>query len=202
MIKYLVYPFVSLSLLLTSACHRASLGPEEYVSWVQETDNGLANTISIGSLEYRLTHKPIDAMILQVNEGVLPSHDSLEKLRSEFGEMIYFTFQMKVADNSSVLQYEGDENTEALRLQHFFGLIQDDFQLVSGTDTFPCGILHYERDYGIDPFETFSLAFEHPSSNTGERITVIYNDQVMGTGPVRFSYDASDLLDQPQMNID
>jgi hypothetical protein len=183
------------------SCKPSVLEPQEYEAWAREADNGLRQTVSVGHLEYTMTFKPIDVMILQSNEGVVPSQDSIIKMREEFAGLLYFTFQMKVSDNSSVLQFEGDENAETGRLQHFFGDMQGDFVLITGNDTLPCSIYHYERDYGVDPFETFSLGFEVPENFASEKVIIVYNDQVMNTGPVRFDYSSEELFEQPQLKF-
>jgi hypothetical protein len=185
--------------MATACYHTESLRAGDYVRWVQDPANGLRVNKQIGDIEYSLQYKPLDFVILQSN-GKVFTKSQAAILKKDFEGMEYFTFRLRSLSQNNALEETsdspGDENG---RLGHFINNVQDDFTLVAGSDTIPCSLCQYERDYGITPYQTFSIGFNKQANSYKGNFTLIYSDQVMGTGPVSITIDASAIENIPHL---
>jgi hypothetical protein len=61
-------------------------------------------------------------------------------------------------------------------------------------------MFHYERTYGIDPRANFVLAFEKSKQGTAAK-TILFDDKVLGAGPVMLSVSPEDLQNIPELKL-
>ncbi|MGL4599259.1 MAG: hypothetical protein ACRCYO_17185, partial [Bacteroidia bacterium] len=183
------------------SCSSKQVDVSSYVEWIDDPAHGLVLQKSIGDIQYSLQYKPLDFVLLQHLQGAQVDADSLKRLRVSYSGMEYFTFRIRSQASSDVLGAGlADEAAKNQRLQYFMDGIRQDFLLVCGGDTFPAVLCHYERDYGISPFQTFSLGFE-TTKLKNEDWLFIYQDQAMQTGTVQFRFKADDLNHLPNPNL-
>jgi hypothetical protein len=187
-VKYSLHILFLFQLLFMSSCKK-DLSPAQYVSWVKAPENGLVQTKQLGEFTFTVMHKPAAYMALQAIGGEQDANKSRfdEELKAA-GSMLYFTFRVKHAQAQDAFM-AGMENEQqyGLRIGYFMGDAQQDFSLVNGTDTLPCTMYHYERDYGISKEESISLGFD-PKNKPIKNLQLIYNDQQLGTGPVKVAF--------------
>ncbi len=197
-ISHLAVLFVTM-IMLSASCNRVQiLQAGAYSSWVQNPENGLLVKKQIGEIEYSIQYKPLDFVILQSN-GKAVNKSEAQILKKEFDGMEYFTFRLKSLSENDALNMNSDnEGQYNLKLEHFINNVQDDFKLVDGQDTIPCSLCQYERDYGITPYQTFSLGF-NKVRNSPHDLRLIYSDQVMGTGPVSITIESGTIKNIPQL---
>jgi hypothetical protein len=181
-------------LLFCFAC-RSSLDVREYVHYVESPDNGLRIEKEAGHLKFISQYKPVEYLALQNDPAHNPANVSKET--EELQGFHYFTFRITSKNGTPVL--ESKENTE----EHFQKLnyaefsLQRDFSLVEGNDTLPCEIYHFERSYNLSPFSNFILAFPAKNKTGKNDLTLVYNDNLFGTGKSQFTIKAKDLKGIP-----
>lgn len=180
-----------------------TLKPVEYVKWVEDEHNGLIKHKRFGRFKYSLRYKPTDYMIVKdaASETIPVSlYDSLKNVYSGFE---YYTFSIhdtlsmdELLKTNLKSRSEYDE-----RLLYFSFEMQKDIQLVSGTDTIPCSLLHFERTYNISPQANFMLGFPvTKENNPGDKI-LIFEDKVFGIGLMKLKIKEEDLSEVPVLKI-
>lgn len=180
-------------LVLFSRCNK-SVTPGELAVWVKAPENGMVQEKSLGNFTYTVMYKPASYVALQSLAG----EQGVNKARYEeelkaVGSMLYFTFQVAHADAQDAFMADVENEQEyGARVSYFMNDAQQDFMLVNGTDTLPCTLYHYERDYGISNKESISLGFD-PGNKPVKNLQFIYNDQQLGTGPVKVTYTEAQL---------
>lgn len=191
------------AILLLFSCSRDKLTPGEYIHWVTDKSNGLLTETAIGSYTFFLQYKPLDYVSLQERKGENLVKDSLEKTKKELEDLQYYTFKIRSADNNEVMAVQTENDPEYYsRLEYFMGVMQDDIVLVEGKDTLPCLLFHFERNYGLSPDNSFVLAFEKQKAqkNSSDR-TLVFNDQVLGTGPVHLTIKGKSIDNIPELKL-
>jgi hypothetical protein len=189
-----------LPLLFTTSCSQGVLSPISYAKWVSDSDNGLNTKKKIGHYEFSLQYKPLDYVVL-LEEGVKVPLDKLESRKKELEGMQYFTFRITSLTEDDMLRTDQqDENEYYQRLEYFVSSAQDDISLIDGGDTLPCAIYHFERNYGLAPFNNIVLGFEKSGKNAGDK-TLVYNDNALGAGPVLLTIKGNAVKQIPQLAI-
>jgi hypothetical protein len=86
------------------------------------------------------------------------------------------------------------------RLQYYSLFGNEDLLLVVGGDTLlPC-LYHFEHTYNLTPYNTIVFGYEcEPESS--DDVILIYDDQVLGSGPVKFKFDGKDIQAVPTLKL-
>jgi hypothetical protein len=179
-----------------------ALEPGAYVQWVEAPENGLLLTRSIGEYEFALQYKPAEYVVLQENGPGVPAA-KLQQGCADIADMEYFTFRIGKKGGTDLLKDDVSTTDQfTSRLAYFSAAMQRDLFVVSGTDTFPCLLFHFERTYGVDPRSTFLLGFDITTlknGNTPAELIFGYDDKELGTGPVLFTFSPDKLLNLPSV---
>ena len=86
------------------------------------------------------------------------------------------------------------------RLEYYTSHVQRDLKLVVGSDTLDCSLSHFERTYGVAPYNTLVLAFDG-GQESEEGFSLIYDDRVLGLGRTKFTIDQKDLDRLPTLKL-
>lgn len=189
--------------VLLTSCGKETLAPKEYVKWVEDESNGLRITKQLDNFTFRLQYKPAAYMAIKQTRNTAGKAELKKEIES-FGEMQYYNLTIKAASGEELLSEGiGAEEEYYQRLQYYTSMVQDDITLIQGKDTLPCALAHFERNYGLSPENTLVLAFETPkqTNNTIADRTIVYNDQVLQTGPIQFLISGKDLADLPEPQL-
>ncbi len=92
----------------------------------------------------------------------------------------------------------GSEQEYSSRLQYFSDLAESDMRLVEGSDTLSCALFHFERNYGVAPYNKIVLAFP----KIGEAIqtkTFVFNEQALGIGKINLKIKEEDINKIPKV---
>lgn len=199
MVKICLSIFLILSLRL---CTTGSLSPRDYRAFVTNPDNGLIKTKHIGDVDYIVTYKPHELIAVIENDAHIDS-GLYAGTMGEISGLQYYNFKLKINDKTkdilkanvaSVNDYYG-------RVEYFTSLMQDDIWLIQGTDTLPCRIFHYERNYSAAPYSDFSLAFDGAGNNVNTDRTIVFNDHVFNNGLIKLTISGSDIKKIPALKI-
>lgn len=207
LIKYVCFSFV---VLLVRDCNSSvrSLGPADYVNWVEDPENGLHITKAVGETTIELQYKPQDYQVLKDNPQTELSLDEFKSQQAEISDMQYFTLRISNSKGGDLLRSDASGVSDfSQRLAYFSSAMQKDISLIDGKDTVKCLLFHFERSYGIDPRSTFVLGFPFAKNkNTlpgkNEDKTVLFDDHEIGTGPVMITIEAEKLALLPQLKLD
>lgn len=172
--------------------------PSQYVSWVENKDNGLEKKKKIDDITYVAQYRPVPYIICQ-EERKDDIADSLVKRRSgELNGMQYLNLKIEVPQGE-LLKYKITSRAEYDERVNYFSFgMQKDIQLVDGKDTLPCVLFHYERIYDVAPYGIFLMAFPKGKS-TGADKTLIFSDNQFNKGIIKFHFDSKNIENVPQL---
>lgn len=180
---------------------RAKATAVEFISWVDDEENGLIVKKDLGLYKFTLKYKPLEYEIIRDLKKLEVSEPEFLKVKSEYEGFQYFTFS--IARNDGQLDLlKADLNTEqdfTKRVEYFSFQMQQDLRLVSGKDTMNCHLFHFERTYGVSSAANFLIGFENTGSK-GDK-TLIFDDKILGTGRVKLTIDSDDLAQIPELTF-
>ncbi len=190
-----------MAVLFIVGCQKGELQPVEYMKWIENENNGLRVKKEIGNFEFMLQYKPLEYVTLLEQKMANTQSDSIRRRTLELGDMQYYTFRITSKKDDEMLK-TGVQSEEDYygRLDYFISAIQDDIALVDGKDTLPCLLYHFERNYALAPYSNMVLGFKNiVKKNIINNKTFIYDDAVLGTGPVQITIKGNDLLQIPKL---
>lgn len=195
--------FLAISFAFTMACSKPSvLNAKEYTAWLEDVDNGACNKKKINDFEFAILYKPIDYIIAMESKNKSISKDSILKRKKKFKGYQYYTFKIRsFKDNEFFRTGMISENEYYERLEYFVSDAQNDITLVEGKDTIPCAVYHFERNYGVSPYNSIVLAFAEKDSLLKYDKLFIYEDKILGLGKIAIKLKASELSALPKLNI-
>lgn len=188
-------------LLGLCSCGKEQLLPADYVAWVQDEDNGLRVGKTVDSYDFTLQYRPLEYIVAMENKGNAGiHHDSVQKRIKELEVLQYYTLKIASREGKEVIATGISSEAEYYaRMEYFTSGIENDLVLVQGKDTLPCRLFHFERNYQLAPYNNIVVAFD--SSSVKADRTFIYDDQVLGIGPVQLTLKASAIENTPQLKV-
>lgn len=178
------------------------LGPAEYTTWCENAENGLVASKTIGDFEYTAFYKPTNYIALkEYNNFADVNADGLQKKISELGDMEYFNFRIRsLTQSNELLKLNLNNEGEYFnRIEYFSFKMQNDFQLVEGTDTLKCQLYHFERVYGLSNSATIMLGFEKRKHKA--ELSLYFNDKVFNNGNVILNITKRSINNTPKLNL-
>ena len=186
-------------IVILTACGKQKLSPEYYVAWVENKKNGLSISKEFNDVNFQILYKPANYIVAKefLNGGI--KKEEVQKRLKELGDMQYFTLRIKSNKSNELLSADiANENEYYQRLEYFMGPMQDDIKLIDGVDTIPCAIHHFERSYGIAPYNNFIIAFTQTKNKENDK-TFVFEDKILGTGTVMFKVKSEDINNIPNI---
>lgn len=175
-----------MSLLLLCGCKQEHLSPKEFVRWVRDEANGLVVTKELEPYSFSLQYTPVEYSVLLEQGADHINKQEIATKKKERENMQYYTLRLRSADNREILS-DAAGSEQASRLEYFMGPAQDDIVLIEGRDTLMSSLYHFERSYGLDNGNAIVLGFEKTPGFASTDKELIYNDRVLGTGPVHLT---------------
>lgn len=203
MLKPSNYIKIFLLLFVFSCATEKISDPLAYIKLFDEAGKGLMEEKNIGDLNFSLLYKPQAYMALKENREFAANTEKVKELIHNYDGFQYYTLRVKVNNQSlgkDVLSYNAAGAADYQeRVKYFAFDMQKDIKLVSGGDTLPCVLFHFERNFGITDFSNFLLSFPQ-SKNVNEDRVFVYEDKVLGTGLVKLTVKAEDINQLPNFN--
>jgi hypothetical protein len=199
-IKCILYSFILLNLL---SCGNENLIPSDYVTWVNNSENGLLKKKTIPPLTVEALYKPLAYIIANEQRSNDISKEIYQARIEELGTLQYYTLKLGIIDEKlDVTNYEVTNNAQQQeRLNYLSFSMQNDIKLIEGKDTLPCKVFHFERSYDLSSSRTFVLAFERTKSTNNQSKTLILDLPYFKTGPIKLNYKTSDLEAIPSLKL-
>lgn len=189
------------SLFFSSCSEKGKeLNPDEYKAWMKDAMSNLSVDKTIGAYHFGLDYQPLDYLLLKEMDHNATATD-LANARAKRDGLQYFVLRLGAADQSGNILRSNLSSEEEYyrRLEYYSANAQRDISLIDGTDTLACSLYHFERYYNAAPFDKLVLAFEKGEKGTSK--TLVYNDQVLGVGPVAFHLSEDIIENIPQLII-
>lgn len=186
-------------ILLMVAC-RSDLPPERYLEWVAQHRELLSAIQVDGGIQITLTYLPADW--LAINESGTVDPNDIVKTRQEYAGLEYYRLRVALqSGQGDALQFEASSNEDYYRRVEYFSFgLQHDLRLLTGSDTLPCKLFHFERNYGAAPFMDFMLGFETRPGSEFDR-TLLYDDRVYSRRLVRLTIPYSNIHRIPILKL-
>ncbi len=168
----------------------------------EEKDKGFYET-KLKDVNFKLSYIPAEAMALrELGDLSQASQASFDTLVKSYEGVLFFDMAISIDHfNEEMIHYGIVTNDEASfenRVAYYAFGMQKDINLISGKDTIPCTVYHYERNYGVSPQNHFMLGFR--ASHVKE-LVLVYDNQLLATGPVKFALKEQDLTYHPKITI-
>ena len=121
------------------------LEPLQYMSWVENKENGLKVEKKIGEITFTLQYKPLEYVALLDLHKEQLNKQELEKKMDEYSSLQYFTFQISADTQQELLKKDvKGADDYANRINYFSFEMQKDLKLIENTDTLNCELFHFE----------------------------------------------------------
>jgi hypothetical protein len=160
--------------LLAMSCS-VEMNEQEYVSWIQNYENGLHATKKSGELVFDLQYQPAAYLELQQNAGA-HAIDSLQ----------YYLLNIGVEGGRvDVARHRATNEVELQRLQYYFSYnFQNDIFLEEEGVRVSCVLFHHEQSLKSKNLKTFALAFPNKFPDS-EKAKLVIESEVFGSLPIK-----------------
>jgi hypothetical protein len=188
-------------LLSCAACkHRMRLA--DYVSYINNKENGFKKISQIDGWEFCIQYKPYDYIMLMENKGNFKGYD-LEKRKAELMGTAWFNISIKRADNGiSPLKY-GVASIEEYncRLNYYLNEASKDIKLVYDKRTLQPISYLFENNYNLSPQETIVVGFYLPEGEyyPEKNMRISFVDRVFKNGIINATYSEETLKNAPNL---
>lgn len=198
--------FITIILLAGLAlpgCSRSKATPEEYVAYVNGKENGLTQTKEVSPYVISVQYRPLPFEFISNTDPDMLNAQGLEKALSDNKGLEYYLMKIGSTDKKTDALANGIDDTRYYqeRISQLISGIETRMKLVAGTDTFPCVMHHYERNYQMADFHNVLLVFETGNIENNSDKTIIYNDDMLGIGRLSFTFSRSDIEHVPQLTL-
>jgi hypothetical protein len=182
----------------------------DYMTWIENKQNGLKVEKKIGDFTYTALYKPYEYLALMELKKENVDKKELYKKMDEYDGLQYYTFRITAENQQQELLKVGISSDADYysRIEYCSFKMQNDFKLMEGKDTLDCVLFHFERIYGLAPYATFVLGFplgkNEQNNNTtitksNDDKTILYADQIFGSGNIYMTITKEDLNNVPEL---
>jgi len=177
------------------------LGVRDYIQWVQDSKNGFRKEKTINNLRFSVQFKPFEYIVC-LEEKKSELADSIVRRKvSELNDMQYYDLKIALTKSSGeILKHELTSTQQYQERVNYYAFgMQNDIQLLDGTDTLPCVLFHFERSFDASPESTFLLGFPiNRREVSGDKTLIIY-DRIFSTGLIKFTFSKKELKNLPKL---
>jgi len=192
---YIIFFFGSMMLF---SCTQKELSVKDYLAWVNNPENGLKVSKEIKDYKIELFYKP--AEYIAINEQKTTEIDTTlfyQRIK-EIKDFQYYTLKIESLKGTEMMRTNiASEHEYSQRLQYFSDLVQYDLSLEENNDTLTCQLFHFERNYGVAPYNNIVLGFPKPTQESTK--TLVFNDQILGIGKIKLKIEKENIDNIPNI---
>ncbi len=186
---------VSLALVIAFSCSSPILEKQDFLTYLQDKQNGLVQTIEHGNYSIQLIYKPREIIWhseLQV--------DSLDSLKNHIKKFDYFTLKISrhKEDPTNVLAGSDDYLSAQKYLN---GEIGSDIILIAASDTLRPIEYNFTPTYGTAADASVLVVFNSNLRYQDEDVRILFQDNFFGTGLSSFTFQIDDLKNIPKLKF-
>lgn len=183
------------------SCSSDELGVKDYLSYIKDGDNGLKITKELNNYQFELQYKPVEFIAINEQRTIHVNDTLFKKRVKELEGLQYYTLKIQSLTGTEMMRTGiNSEQEYSNRLQYFSDLAQYDMRLVDGNDTLTCALFHFERNYGVAPYNNIVLAFPKIEGENNTK-TFTFSEQVLGVGKVNLKIAQQDINNIPQVKL-
>lgn len=194
--KYYILFFLCSTMLFS--CTQKELSVKDYLAWVNNPENGLKVSKEIKDYKIELFYKP--AEYIAINEQKTTEIDTAlfyQRIK-EIKDFQYYTLKIESLKGTEMMRTNiSSEHEYSQRLQYFSDLVQYDLLLEENNDTLTCQLFHFERNYGVAPYNNIVLGFPKPTQENAK--TLVFNDQILGIGKIKLKIEKENIDNIPNI---
>lgn len=186
-----------LSVLIVACSKQEVLSPLEYVNWIDNPENKLTKQKEIGDFTFHLTHQPHAYMAFRKLRTQQATEQEVLTTCQDYGEMEYYALKLESMVQAEPIHLASPDMDYEAKVRYFSSDFQNDIQMINGDDTLNCSLFHYERYYGLTPYDIATFAFDNVDKTKARQIIV--RDELFSTGPLKFYFKKSEFKKIPQI---
>lgn len=196
--KYYILIFWS-SLMLLS-CTQKEVSVSAYLNWVKNPKNGLIVNKEFENYNISLFYKPVEYIAITEQKTTKIDTAIYFNRIKELNEFQYYTLKIESLTGEEVLSTKITTEQEYFdRLYYFTDALEYDLMLEENKDTLSCQLCHFERNYGVAPYNNINLGFTSTKIQTDK--TLVFNDQVLGLGKIKFKIEKKNIDNIPNIKL-
>lgn len=182
------------------------MSPEKYMSMLAKTKS-LAVSHEFGKYEFNCRYRPSEELILLEHGTQKLTRKVLDSLNSKYSDMVYFNFTIHQEGRQELTSANGESNYYQM-LDYLSNQIQNDFYLIDGKDTIPCGLCHYERNFDLSSANVINVGFQSEKLRTGANhslsndLHLVYDDKLLSVGILHFHFDKNAINQLPELDYE
>ncbi len=197
--KYQFFFLIAGIALLFSCNNVDELKIPAYLDWVNDPTNGLKVAKELNDYKFELFYKPVEFVAIKEQRKTDIDTALYHQRITELNGLQYYTLRIETLIGQEMMRTGiGSEQDYSNRLQYFSDLAQYDMRLIDGSDTLSCVLFHFERNYGVAPYNNIVLGFPKTEGNTNSK-TFIFDEQVLGVGRVNLKIANTDINNIPKV---
>ena len=184
--------------MMLLSCTQKELSVKDYLAWVNNPENGLKVSKEIKEYKIELFYKPVE--YIAINEQKTTEIDTalfFQRIK-EIKDFQYYTLKIESLKGTEMMRTNiASEHEYSQRLQYFSDLVQYDLSLEENNDTLSCQLFHFERNYGVAPYNNIVLGFPKPTQENAK--TLVFNDQMLGIGKIKLKIEKEKIDNIPNI---
>jgi hypothetical protein len=170
-------------LLAALSCSR-SLDERDYMTWVNDYENGLHVGQTVGDYRFDLLYTPPDYVWLQYRDRPRGMQDSTQ----------LYTLTIAPASGADLMEFGAaqDEAAQQRKQYYFSYTFQNSITLEENGEVFPCVMYHFERPVDLKPGRTFVLGFQM-SRKPADEVSLVIDSEMFGAKPVHIKVSKANI---------
>lgn len=200
MLSKVKYIFISvLGIIIFSCGNSGEIGVSEYMGWINNAENGLKVVKELKEFKFELFYKPIEYIAINEQRKFDIDTSLYTERLTELKDLQYYTLKIESLSGSEMMRTGIDSEDEYYqRLQYFNDIAQYDMALIDGNDTLSCVLFHFERNYGVAPYNNIVLGFPRKDGAPSSK-TFRFSERVLGVGIVNLKISDKDINNIPEL---
>ena len=189
-----------LCIVMLSACNRrASLSPTAYIRNMETKE--FKKEIEIGKTEYIFQLATPEYMAIKEatgSNGIIKT-DAIKRRVEDMKGYIFLLIRINKKPVSSLQSTSNDAAITEQKVMYYQSA-QQDISLVDGGSTYKPVVYQFENNYGLSPYNTIIVGFEHKEPIRNE-IQFVFNDRFEHNPLIKASFSEQALTILPTLSI-
>ncbi|HTM64953.1 MAG TPA: hypothetical protein VL093_01415 [Flavipsychrobacter sp.] len=200
----LKYSVLGVLALLFCSCRQSLLTPAEYVSFIENKDNGFVKSAVIGDWMYKVQYRPSTFIYLQEAKNHSFNKETYELRRKQLKGWIFFnvyTSHTKTSKMAPLRLISSNLDEYNSLLNYYLTQNKNNFMLYTPRDTVYPQVYVFENNYNLSPEDVFVVAFHLKDVQHDQPMVLAYNDEILRAGIVKFSFTPEALEKEPSIHF-
>lgn len=174
--------------------------PTEYEKVISKSEE-ISSVKTFEGTIYSMKYLPAEVLAIRNSRisGVFNKKKYNEEL-IKLNQGVYFNLIISGEEgNSKVKNKIMDKRKYMESLAYINSELQNNFRIIiDNRDTLFCSLSHFEAPSSFKPEFRFFLAFDLQNKLITDEMTLTFNDELLGSGPVKFSFEKTSIESLPK----